>query len=123
MMKILRAVAFATCFLAATAHAAPVLTAMTDADPWPVADLQDMTQAWYFTGAILAGPDRDGPPWAAERPRFGSPTLAFPPPAPAVALARVHVPPAIAEPPMASMLLVGAVVILLRVGRKEELFG
>ena len=122
MMKILRAVAFAACFLTAAAQAVPASHAIADVDSWPVADLQDVTQAWYFTGEALA-PYRDGPPWATERPLFRPADLALAPPAPSVMLARVHAPATIAEPHMASMLLVGAVLIFLRAGRKQELFG
>lgn len=120
MMKILRVVAFATCFLATTAQAETALP--VGVDPWPAEDLHDITQAWYFTGEALA-PYREGPPWTAERPLFRPASLALAPPAPAAVPGKIHVPPTIPEPPMASMLLVGVLLIFLRMGRKEELFG
>ncbi|WP_338771502.1 hypothetical protein [Massilia sp. METH4] len=133
MMKIHCAVAFAVSVsLAATVHAAPSSAAMAGADSWRTAhfqvDFYDITQAWYFTGEALAGPPRDGAPLAVDRPLFKPadaglvPLPAAVPATPAIP-ARVDVPPTIPEPRMASMLLVGLLLILLRTGRKEELFG
>ncbi|GGY06121.1 hypothetical protein GCM10007386_41000 [Pseudoduganella dura] len=128
MMKILRAVALS--LAAATVHAAPasVRHPVRNAAPfvtWHMADLQDVTQAWYFTGEALASHARDGAPWAGDRPllRHADADLASPPPAVPAVPPQVVVPPTIPEPRMASMLLVGLVLILLRVNRKEERFG
>jgi hypothetical protein len=130
-MKILRAVVFAVASsiasstFAATVHAAPLPAA--DFAAWHMSDLQDVTQAWYFTGEALSGPHRDGAPWSGDRSLLRpaeaapAPQLALPP-APAMP-ATINVPSAIPEPPVASMLAIGMVLILLRAGRKEELFG
>ena len=93
---------------------------------WHMADLQDVTQAWYFTGEALAGQGRDGAPWAGDRPivRPADAVLAAPPLAAApVGPTQVTVPPTIPEPHMASMLLVGLVLIFLRANHREEAFG
>lgn len=128
-MKILRAVAFAAVSqLAATVHAATP-SAVVTVDTWQAADqhadFPDTTPAWYHTGEVLAGPYRDGAPWAAGQPLSRpAETALAPAPAAAAVPARVDTPPPpVPEPPMASMLLVGAVLILLRVGRKQDLFG
>lgn len=125
MMKILRAVAFATAASAATVHAAPESAASAT---WQMADVHDVTQAWYFTGEALSGYHRDGAPWAQGQPslRLSADTALAPaPPAmPVVPVpARIEVPPTIPEPDMASMLLVGLALIFLQVSRKEDLFG
>lgn len=125
MMKILRAVAFATAASAATVHAAPEPAAIAT---WHMADVHDVTQAWYFTGEALSGPSRDGAPWAEGQPALRSAVntalVAAPPVAPAVPVpARVEVPPSLPEPDMASMLLVGLALIFLRISRKEDVFG
>lgn len=124
MMKILCAVAV---MLAASVHAAPASTFAT----WHMADLDDVTQAWYFTGEALSGQHRDGAPWASDRGtlRLADTALApVPPPVPAavpvpIVPTRIDVPPTIPEPGMASMLLVGLVVIFLRIHRNDERFG
>ena len=124
MMKILCAVAV---LLAASVHAAPASTFAT----WHMADLEDVTQAWYFTGEALAGQHRDGAPWASERATLrlaDTPLAPVPPPVPVaepvpLVLAKVDVPPTIPEPGMASMLLVGLVVIFLRINRNDDRFG
>ncbi|QBE62649.1 hypothetical protein [Pseudoduganella lutea] len=128
MMKILRAVAFATAASAATVHAAPEPAAIAT---WHMADVHDVTQAWYFTGEALSGPSRDGAPWAEGQPSLrpaANTTLApAPPVVPAVPSppvpARVEVPSTLPEPDMASMLLVGLALIFLRINRKEDVFG
>jgi hypothetical protein len=135
-MKILRAVVFAVASsiasstFAANVHAAPrpaTPAALAAFATWHMSDLQDVTQAWYFTGEALSGPHRDGAPWSGDRSLLRpaeaapAPQLALPP-APAVPAA-IAVPSAIPEPPLASMLAIGMVLILLRAGRKEELFG
>ncbi|GGY64892.1 hypothetical protein [Pseudoduganella albidiflava] len=67
-MKNLCAIAFAAASAlgTATVHAAPETTAVFAT--WHMADLHDVTQAWYFTGAALSSHDRGGAPWAGERP-------------------------------------------------------
>lgn len=146
MMKILCAVAFAISAVLAVAVAPSSATAAVHAVPepaparpaarqpaptfatWHMADLQDVTQAWYFTGEALAGQGRDGAPWAGERPiaRAADAVLALPPPpspATQASPAQVTVPPTLPEPHMASMLLVGLVLIFLRTSHKEAAFG
>lgn len=114
------AAAFVATALAATVHAAPAVT-ITSLDSWQAANLHDVTQAWYYTGETLAATAADGAPWAADRQVFKPADAALaPPPAPAVP-AKVEVPPSLPEPPMASMLLVGVVLIFLRIGRKDDL--
>ena len=134
MMKTLCAIAFsaATALGTATVHAAP--EPINVFATWHMADLHDVTQAWYFTGEALSGQHRDGAPWSGERPlvqvadaALAPVPLAPPPPLPpphlAVVPAKIDVPPTIPEPGMASMLLLGLLVIYLRAGRREELFG
>lgn len=123
MMKFLRTTAAATAFLAVTVHAAPAVT-IANLDSWQAANLHDVTQAWYYTGETLAASASDGAPWAADRQIFKpADAVLAPPPAPAApaAPAKVDVPPTLPEPPMASMLLVGVVLIFLRIGRKDDL--
>ena len=124
-MKILRAITFATAASAATVHAAPEAPAFATLQ---MADVHDVTQAWYFTGEALSGLHRGGAPWAEGQLSLRSSTdsalVPVPPVAPAApVLARVEVPRTIPEPDMASMLLVGLALICLRVSRKEDLFG
>lgn len=138
MMKILCTAALL--LVAATVHAVPEpapapsplsapVSASADLAPafatWHMADLRDVTQAWYFTGEALAGQGRDGVPWAGDRPivRPVDAALGLPPPSAApVPPAPVTVPPAIPEPRMSSMLLVGLVLIFLRTTHKEDVF-
>lgn len=151
-MKILRAIAFAAVPALCTIPARAAPQAVTVFATWHMADLRDVTQAWYFTGAALSGQYRDGAPWASDRPLVQAadaaplqaplpPPPQLPPqlpphlvsqllPQPTSQLpdqpslpAQPHVPPSIPEPGMASMLLFGLLVIFLRVNRKEELFG
>lgn len=149
-MKNLCAIAFAAASAlgTATVHAAPDTTAVFAT--WHMADLHDVTQAWYFTGAALSGHDRGGAPWAGDRPLVqpaevalsqaplesaplepapqetpalsALPELPVAPAVPAVP-ARVDVPPTIPEPRMAPMLLLGLLLLFLRANRKEEHFG
>lgn len=139
IMKILCAIAFAAVSSLGTApvHATPDSTAAFPT--WHMADLHDVTQAWYFTGEALSVPYRDGAPWAGHRPLVQSTNAAAPleppglaalpilnalpalPDPPAVP-ARVDVPPTIPEPRMAPMLLVGLLLLFLRSHRKEDVF-
>lgn len=140
IMKNLCAIAFAaiSALGTATVHAAPDSTAVFAT--WHMADLHDVTQAWYFTGEALSGQYRDGAPWAGKRPLVqpadaalaaapleppGLPFLHALPilPDPPAVPARVDVPPTIPEPRMAPMLLLGLLLLFLRISRKEDLFG
>lgn len=141
MMKILCAVA--SLLVAATVHAvpepvpelaptpasapvsasasAPASTGLAPAfATWHMADLHDVTQAWYFTGEALGGHGRDGVPWAGDRPFISPADAALALPAPSAA--PVARPSAIPEARMSSMLLVGLVLIFLRTTHKEEVF-
>jgi len=139
-MKILCAIAFSAVAAlgTATVHAAP--EPVTVFATWHMADLQDVTQAWYFTGEALSGQYRDGVPWAVDRPLVqhadtvpvtasfaitGAPVTPVVPTMPTAPIvpARVDVPPTIPEPRMAPMLLVGLLLIFLRISRREEHFG
>lgn len=140
MMKILCAIAFATVSTLGTATVRAAPDSITVFATWHMADLHDVTQGWYFTGEALSGPYRDGAPWAGNRPLVrpadtvlapaplaaadlpGLPAAPVLPVLPEV-LAKVDVPPTVPEPGMASMLLLGLLVIFLRISRREDLFG
>ncbi|MBB3223344.1 PEP-CTERM sorting domain-containing protein [Pseudoduganella umbonata] len=142
MMKILCAIAFATVSALGTATVSAAPDSVTVFATWHMADLHDVTQGWYFTGEALSGPYRDGAPWAGSRPLVRpADTVPAPVPAPMAAAdlpaipalpvlpvvpivpAKVDVPPTVPEPGMASMLLLGLLVIFLRISRREDLFG
>lgn len=111
---------------AGTTHAteSAIHVAMPDFATWNIAELDDVTQGWYFTGEALADQQREGAPWAADHmARRGVPAADAPPaaPAPIVIPARVAADvPTVPEPSMVSMLLVGLVLIFLSVGGERQ---
>ncbi len=122
-MKILASFLILLATATQTVQAAKPVAHVPELAAWNIAELDDVTQGWYFTGEALADQQRDGAPWATDHlPLRPNAALAeAPAPAPAVVPARVAADvPTLPEPSMISMLLVGLVLIFLSLGGERH---
>lgn len=120
---LLAVVLIAPATAARTAQAAKPVAHVPELAAWNIAELDDVTQGWYFTGEALADQQRDGAPWAADHMalRTAVQLAETPAPAPVVVPApAVADVPTLPEPSMISMLLVGLVLIFLSVGGERH---